>query len=145
MSDGFQRLELSFADKVGTEVRAELERFYSYFVYPTFTLFVLYRHSARILGEVSVLRSVKSLSETCHGDIGIVKESLDEISAAQNLANCETKERLEKLLGKVSSILHTKDVVSPTKISAILALLTEALKVWLNLHPYNNKYIHIFP
>ena len=113
MQEGFQTLELGFSSKVGVEVRAELVR-----------------HTDRIMTELGVLHTVKSVSESCHTKIGIVNESLMEASASNNLATKNIHDQIGTLATK-------------TQMSAATALLTGALKVCIFLN-YSNFYLFIF-
>ena len=82
--------------------------------------------------ELSAVHSIKKLVEACHGDIRMAGETLDDVAELNTNAQRDVKSILTTLSSNVDSLVVCKDLTiqSSTRLSAISALLTEALKVW---------------
>jgi len=112
ISAGFQTLELSFANKVAVEMRAEL-----------------HRQTNEIMEEVSVLKGMKSVTDMSHNTLTNIDGAMSEVAKAIGSSKAQMLSLHKKIDSNLSSP-NNPDVLSQirTTLSANTTLLNEVLK-----------------
>ena len=140
VNTGFQVLELSFSDKVATEMRSEITRFTPLFYIfarnsfsnPILLLFTLniYRRTEEIMDQIHTLPTLKTLAEVTHSDIACLSDSVTDIARAVGSSRTQMLPLLQGLSSGTPPQAQL-DLISEirTKLSANSALLKEAIKV----------------
>ena len=91
-----------------------------------------FSHTDRLISELGILTGNKTKLESCNTDLNIVKETLEEVLDAINTNTREITAQLATLLNAGCALSGTSENISAikTQLSAITALLKEALKVF---------------
>lgn len=129
VDEAFQKLELGLLGNIATELRGEFSR-----------------HQDTLMSEISVIQAVKTQTDQTHTDISILKDIVEEVAEASNMSNRDTSRLLGEIkscmsdaprssssgqLGTITTKIEDFRRSSETKLSLVVALLTEAIKVFI--------------